>query len=65
MTLDELIKKIFEVDKPYNWREGQFVFNRAEQLFGGIVRTLNVDCFYDNTKINEFIDALYEALRRE
>ena len=38
MTIDEIKQEIYNVPIPTNWREGQFVFNRAEELYGKVAR---------------------------
>lgn len=62
MTMEELRNQIFSVPIPKNWRKGQFVFNRVEELFGEVARTVqfidHIDCFYDDTKIDRFLDAV-------
>ena len=51
--------EIYSVPIPPNWREGQFVFNRVDELYG-VARAIQfidkVDCFYDDSKIDEFIE---------
>ena len=51
-------QEIYSVPIPPNWREGQFVFNRVDELYG-VARAIQfidkVDCFYDDSKIDEFI----------
>lgn len=60
ITSKEIKDAIYSVPIPENWRQGQFVFNRIEQLFGEVARLVqfqdNVDCFYDDNKIDLFID---------
>lgn len=41
-------------------REGQSVFNYSEEILGGVVREVNEDCFYDDTKIEAFLSAVYK-----
>lgn len=52
-------QEIYSVPIPPNWREGQFVFNRVDKLYG-VARAIQfidkVDCFYDDSKIDEFIE---------
>ena len=62
MTLEEFKTSIYSIEKPTHWREGQFVFNIASKILGdGIVRQVQfedgIDCFYDDTKIDDFINA--------
>ena len=55
MTRDELIKEIFSVPIPKEWRRGQFVFNRVDKLYG-VARSVQfvdrVDCFYNDEAID-------------
>ena len=66
MTIEELIVKIYEVPIPKNWRIGQFVFNRVEELFGDIARKVQfidkVDCFYDDSQIESFLQSVLHRL---
>ena len=59
MTMEELRNQIFSVPIPKNWRKGQFVFNRVEDLFGDVARKVQfidrVDCFYIDSKIDDFL----------
>jgi hypothetical protein len=46
-------------------RWGQVIFNSVEELFGSeIARTsqfiYNIDCFYDDNKVNDFLEKCYE-----
>lgn len=48
----------------YNWRFGQAVFNMLDtDAYDHIARAVKeeygVDCFYDDTKIDEFIECVY------
>lgn len=60
MDSKELNKEVMEAinTKPKYWRDGQFVFNYIDEKYG-IARDIqfkyNIDCFYDDEKINEFI----------
>lgn len=66
-TLKELKSVIYDVPIPEYWREGQFVFNRVEQLFGSIARKVqfedSVDCFYNDDRIDEFLVCVYNRLK--
>ena len=66
-TIKELKDLIYSVPIPHNWREGQFVFNRVEELFGDIARQVQfkdgIDCFYNDSKIDTFILHAYKRLR--
>ena len=65
MTPKELKDEIFSVEKPKNWRDGQFVFNYVDEVYG-VARiaqfTYRVDCFYDDTRIDEFIATCCEII---
>jgi hypothetical protein len=65
-TIKELKDLIYNVPIPPNWREGQFVFNRVEELFGNVARQVQfkdgVDCFYNDDMIDNFIDKVYIRL---
>lgn len=59
MTSKELKEEIFSIPQPPQWRQGQFVFNYIDQIYG-VARTVqfidNVDCFYDDDKIDDFLE---------
>ena len=59
LTLEEIKRRIYSEPKPIEWRNGQFVFNRIEQLYGDVARQVQhedcIDCFYDDSAIEEFI----------
>ena len=65
MTPDKFKAKIYSIEKPSNWREGQFVFNTIDSLYG-IARTVQfkdgIDCFYNDSEIDNFINACYNRL---
>ena len=52
--------------KPNNWRDGQFVFNYIDEKYG-VARAVQfidgVDCFYDDSKIEDFISRSYEYIK--
>ena len=54
------------VNKPANWRDGQTIFNFVDEVFG-VARHVqfknNVDCFYDDRYIDEFIKKSYAAIQ--
>ena len=61
MTFEELKKEVntnLLNSKPNSWRDGQFVFNYIDAIYG-VSRYVqferNVDCFYSDSKIDEFI----------
>lgn len=53
----------FVENKPKAWRDGQAVFNYINDTYG-VARAVqfgkNVDCFFDDTKIDEFIREAYD-----
>lgn len=53
------------IDKPDQWRDGQFVFNYIDEVYD-VARHVQivegVDCFYDDTQIEPFIKACYKEL---
>ncbi len=61
MTYDEFVADIWEMvaKSPKSWRKGQAVFNVIEEKYD-VARTVQfvdgVDCFYDDTKIQDFIN---------
>lgn len=65
MTYGDFITNIWkEVAKcPKCWRKGQSVFNVIEEQFGNVARQVQmidgVDCFYDDTQIDLFIDHVW------
>ena len=67
MTLEEFKTSIYSIEKPSHWREGQFVFNTIDSLYG-VARTVQfndgIDCFYDDSKIDQFIIACYNRLNK-
>lgn len=69
MTIDEIKQEIYKVPIPTNWREGQFVFNRAEELYGKVARDVQfidkVDCFYRNADIDKFLARVCIRLNKE
>ena len=52
-------------DKPKEWRDGQFVFNYINEVYG-VARYVQfidgIDCFYNDEKIDQFIDKCYVTL---
>ena len=67
MRLDEFRAEVLTamLNKPKEWRDGQFVFNYIDEVYG-VARSVQfvegVDCFYDDKKIDEFIDRSYMLL---
>lgn len=64
---DQIKKAIYSINKDKNWREGQYVFNVAEMLFGGLARQVQfqdkIDCFYNDDMIDEFIKCLSNRIK--
>ena len=67
MTLEEFKNSIYSIEKPSNWRNGQFVFNTIDKLYK-VARKVqfenNIDCFYDDSKINQFIVACFNEVNK-
>ncbi len=67
MTYEEFRSDIFKNIKnlPDDWREGQKVFNYIDSKYH-VARTLqfyyNIDCFYRDDLIDEFIRGAYKLL---
>lgn len=67
MTLNEFKSEILsEIDNyPENWRKGQKVFNYIDSHYG-IAREvqfkIGVDCFYNDSLIDKFIEESYKLL---
>ena len=67
LRLDEFRAEVLTamLNKPKEWRDGQFVFNYIDEVYG-VARSVQfvegVDCFYDDKKIDEFIDRSYMLL---
>ena len=65
VTVGEVRAAIFAVQRPSQWRPGQFVFNRASMLYGdNFVRSVGHDPYYKDENIVPFIEALTEALNK-
>lgn len=71
MLFDSFKTKILEASNElvgeYGWRMGQSVFNLLDlYVYGKVARYVkdfdNVDCFYDDSKIEEFIKCAYNRL---
>ena len=71
MTYEEFWKEIFgkPEDIPTGWRLGQYVFNVVEARYGSVAREVQfqdrIDCFFDDTKIEDFLKAVYKRLTEE
>ena len=68
IPIKALKELIYSIPIPTHWRHGQFVFNRVEKLFGEVAREVqfkdHIDCFYDDTKIDLFLDAVLKRLNK-
>jgi hypothetical protein len=68
MTLEELKKEIFSVPQPPYWRKGQFVFNYIDKIYD-VARDVqfkdNIDCFYNDDKIDEFLECVTKRLNNK
>lgn len=68
MTKEEFVNDVYQAmkDKPQDWRKGQFVFNYIDKMYPDVARTsqfkYGVDCFYDDKKIESFLDQCYEII---
>jgi hypothetical protein len=68
MTFEEFENEVLTAmnSKPKNWRDGQFVFNYIDKKYG-VARSVQfidgVDCFYVDSKIEEFITRSYEYIK--
>lgn len=68
MTLEEFKNSIYSIEKPSDWRDGQFVFNTIDELYK-VARKVQfenkIDCFYDDSKINQFIVACFNEVNKD
>ena len=68
MTFEEFENEVLTAmnSKPKKWRDGQFVFNYIDEKYG-VARSVQfidgVDCFYVDSKIEEFITRSYEYIK--
>ncbi len=71
MTHEEFIVDLWQnaLECPKGWRLGQKVFNVCEDLYGRIARDVQfidgVDCFYNDQKIDDFLNAVWERLKND
>jgi hypothetical protein len=69
MTFEEFNKKVKKdiQSLPNNWRYGQKVFNYIDANFMHIARDVQlidgIDCFYDDSVVDEFIIRSYERIK--
>lgn len=65
VTIGEVRNAIYSTPIPPEWREGQFVFNRASELYGdSLARSVGYDPFYNDGNIILFMEALTRALNK-
>lgn len=80
MTKQELLFKIKPSKRPEHIRKGQYIFNWIDQhyqyatmeFFGDLYSTIardvqfkdGIDCFYDDSKIDEFLDACLKRINK-
>lgn len=68
--MEEFKKNILKEleNKPEEWRKGQFVFNYIDHVYD-VARTVQfgrgIDCFYDDSKIDAFIEACWEEYSKK
>ena len=68
--LDQFKKALFEglKNKPKEWRDGQYIFNHINAIYG-VARDVQyidrIDCFYNDSKIDEFIEASYKRITKQ
>ena len=68
MTYEEFINEIYTKVRSYpkGWRRGQKIFNAIEELYGDVARKVqfqdDIDCFYDDSKIDKFIEKAWDKL---
>lgn len=66
-SANELKQEIFSNSIPEWSRKGQFVFNYIDKYYG-VARDVqfldNVDCFYDDSKIDQFIELAYKRIMK-
>jgi hypothetical protein len=72
ITFDEFrdnIIHLMKTAKPKQWRDGQFVFNYIEEVYGEVARISQfrdrIDCFYIDDNIEAFIRNCYEIITKE
>lgn len=68
LTFEEFRDEVLTAmeNKPKDWRDGQFVFNYIDEIYGvaRIVQFVDkLDCFYDDSKIGAFIERSYEKIK--
>ena len=69
MTYEEFREDVLNGIKAFqnNWRKGQKVFNYIDSKYH-VARKVqfenNIDCFYDDSKINQFIVACFNEINK-
>ena len=62
-----ILQKAGFLVKEYGWRKGQSVFNYIDHTYN-VARTVqyidNIDCFYNDDNIDEFIEKAYNHVRQ-
>lgn len=61
MNKDSILEAAIDLQQAYGWRLGQSVFNLLDTAqYGHLSRIVQmdygIDCFYDDDKIDEFIE---------
>lgn len=68
ITIEELIKKLYQEPKNEFLREGQYVYNQAYKLYPKQVEQVQfideIDCFCCDNKIEAFIQALHKRISK-
>ena len=72
MTKEEFIKEVTDIADRWcerfpELRRGQAIFNCVDDNYGPVARKVqhkdNVDCFYDDSLIDEFFDHCWEYMK--
>lgn len=69
MTIQDLREEVYKAmkDKPKEWRNGQFVFDYIDEVYG-VAREVQwqygIDCFYDDDKIYPFLVRSWQEIER-
>lgn len=65
LTKEELLKEIFDYPRPDYIRKGQHVFNYIDRKYN-VARDIQfldkIDCFYDDSKIDTFIECAIKRI---
>ena len=71
MSYEEFKKEVMNYannSKPKSWRIGQAVFNYIDDNYG-VARDVqfkeNVDCFYDDNRVESFIKLAFNRITKE